>query len=335
MATIKDVAALSGVSISTVSRTLSGAVPVSEEVRARVMDAVEQLHYEPNALARGLKKRGTQLIALVVPNIMNPIFPAVARGVEDTARKLGYNVILCNTDEQREVEIKYINDLHKHWVDGYIFATAAGDGGHILQLQKQGTPAVLLIRDMEKLSCGFDSVLINNEKGAYDMTRFLIERGNRRIALVSGNTEFLLYRQRCAGYRKALAEAGIPLEEDLLLEVKDIEGSTGYQAVQAMLRGGEIPDAIFATSDPIAIGTMHALRDFGLRIPEDISVAGFDNLDISAKIEPPLTTMSQPLYKMGALAAKLLVERIEGKTGKPPKRYVVNPKLVVRRSVRI
>lgn len=335
MATIKDVAMMSGVSISTVSRALSGKVPVAEETRERVLEAVEKLNYKPNVLAQGLKKGETNLIALIVPNIMNPIFPAVARGVEDTARKLGYNVILCNTDEKREVEMQYINDLKESWVDGFIFATACNDSDHIIQLRDSGTPVVLLIRNIERrLEREFSSVMVNNVKGAYDMTQFLINSGNRRIAFIKGNMDLLLYRERYEGYCRALRDASIELDQELIFAQKDEDGTDIYNKVLLMLKKGIRPDAIFASSDPLAMSTVRALRDAGLSIPCDISVAGFDNLDISAVMEPPLTTMAQPLYKMGAISAKCLINQIENKkeANSNPKHYVMNPKLIIRKS---
>ena len=334
MPTIKDVAALSGMSISTVSRALSGNVPVSEETRQRVLEAVEKLNYRPNALAQGLKKGETNLIALIIPNIMNPIFPALARGVEDAARERGYNVFLCNTDENMMIEERYLSDLHKNWVDGYIFATACENSKHIMQLQESDVPVVLLIRDMaQKAERKFNSVMVNNVQGAYEMTQYLLRCGKRNIAVVKGDSDIMLYRERYEGYCRALTEAGLAPERELIVEA-DADGENVYDAVCNLLRSGRIPDAIFAMSDPYAISTMRAARDCGVKIPEQMAVTGFDNLAISAMLEPPLTTMSQPLYKMGVLAAKRLIEMIEDKSIRngPPKQYVMNPKLIVRAS---
>ncbi|MDR2655372.1 MAG: LacI family transcriptional regulator [Oscillospiraceae bacterium] len=333
MATIKDVAALAGVSISTVSRTLSGIAPVSDETREAVMKAVEELNYQPNVLAQGLKRGRSNLISLIIPNIMNPIFPAVARGVEDRARNMGFNVILCNTDEKLDVEEDYVKKLQMRWVDGYIFATASGNSAHIRELHGQGVPVVLLIRGMD---LAVDQIVLDNFKGAYEAVSYLISQGNGSVAIYNGRTDIELYQERYNGYLKALEDAGIPFDENLVLgSAQNAEQTNTYPSVMEMLEKGLRPDAIFVASDPMALGVMRAIRDFGLRVPDDISVIGFDNLEFSAMLEPPLTTVSQPLYKMGALAAERLIKRIERKgASKPPRIFRINSKLIVRHTVK-
>lgn len=330
MATIRDVAALAGVSISTVSRTLSGNIPVDPETQERVLEAVKALQYKPNALAKGLKEGKTNLIALVIPNITNPLFPAIARGVEDKARSLGYNVILCNTDENKSIEKNYIKEMNKRWIDGFIFATACDDSDHLLELRRTGTPVVLLVRAME---ADIDKVVLDNFRGAYTMTQYLLQQGNRSIAIINGDLKLRLYRDRFNGYCAALRDAGIEINKTLICNEDSMDTSSPYKLMENMLNKGIRPDAVFATSDPKALGVIRAIHDAGLRIPEDVSVVGFDNLDISAMFEPPLTTMSQPLYKMGGLAVARLIDLIKNKDGDlPPKTFTVNSKLVIRQS---
>ncbi|MBM7581620.1 LacI family transcriptional regulator [Caldicoprobacter guelmensis] len=331
MATIKDVARRAGVSPSTVSRALSGRVPVDKETKERVMEAVRALNYKPNVLAKGLKEGKTNTIGLIVPNICNPVFPAVARGVEDVARERGFTVILCNTDENIEAEKDYVEKLQKRWVDGFIFATAREESHHILELKEKGFPVVLVVRHMAEV---VDAVVIDNYKSSLEAVRYLISTGHRRICIVNGDTSLTLYRERFEGYRHALEAAGLGMEPDLVLDAAGRDDN-GYGAVMAMLKKGVLPDAVFATSDPKAIGAIRAIKDYGLRVPEDVSVVGFDDLDISAFLDPPLTTVSQPLYEMGARAAQRLISLINGEKPDKPQMELVQAKLVIRKSVKV
>ncbi|MFU0799382.1 MAG: LacI family transcriptional regulator [Xylanivirga thermophila] len=328
MSTIKDVAKMAGVSASTVSRALSGKVPVDEATKQKVFAAVKALNYEPNPLAKSLKEGKTNTIGLIMPNIRNPVFPAVARGVEDIAREHGYTVVLCNTDEQLNVEIDYIEKLKKRWVDGFIFATAGKADDHILDLKDQGIPVVLLIRNIED---EIDAVVVDNFSAAYKATKYLIGLGHKDIAIVNGDSSLKLYKDRFKGYKHAMEEAGISIDDKFILQ--DIEStSQAYETVSNLLKSKNMPTAVFATSDPKAYGVIRAILDFGLDVPGDISVMGFDDLELSAFINPPLTTMAQPWYQMGARAMERLIEVMEGKEKIQPKVDVMDVKLVARKS---
>lgn len=308
MVTLKDVAKLAGVSASTVSRTLSGSSLVDKDTKQRVWKAVKQLGYRPNLLAKGLKEGHTNMIALLIPNIRNPIFPAVTRGVEDKARQRGYTLILGNTDEDPRIERDYIEKLTNHWIDGFILATATTHSTNLEQLNKDHIPIVFMIRSG---GSGADAVVADNFGGAYEATKYLISRGHRRIALVNGRNDVELYRHRMNGYIQALKDHGIDVDEQIIVNDADDE-EDGYKAMIALLDKGVTIDAVFATSDPKAIGVMKAIKDRGLRIPQDISIMGFDDLPIASAVEPALTTVSQPIYDMGAAAADKLIDIIEG-----------------------
>jgi len=331
LATIKDVAKRAGVSPSTVSRALSGKVPVDQETRKRVMEAVRALNYKPNILAKGLKEGRTNTIALIVPNISNPVFPAVARGVEDVARKHGFTVILCNTDEDIEAEKDYVEKLQKRWVDGFIFATAREESHHILQLKENGFPVVLVVRHMGQ---AVDAVVIDNYRSSFEAVKYLLDTGHRKICIVSGDTSLTLYKERLEGYKHALQAAGLLIMPELVLDVAGRD-DTGYEAIMALLKKGILPDAVFATSDPRAISAIRAIKDCGLSVPDDVSVVGFDDLDISPFLDPPLTTVSQPLYEMGARAARRLIDMINGEKHEQPKVELVKANLVIRKSVKV
>lgn len=335
MTNIKDVAALAGVSASTVSRVLSGKSYVNEQTRQRVLEAVKTMNYSPNALAKGLKLGRSNTIALMVPSIQNLIFPDITRGVEDTARKNGFTVVLCNTDEDVEVEKSYINKLQKRWIDGFIVCSMLPGSDHIRALREEGFPLVLVNRCDKNEN--LDAVVVDNYQAAYDAVNYLVRTGHSRIALALGRPEVILYRERLEGYLAALHDNHLPVEENLIL--RETNGNNSfYYLTKNMLSVKPWPDAIFATSDPKAIVILHALHDMGVRIPEDISVLGFDNVGLSSLVEPPLSTVSQPLYEMGVVAATKLINQIryKDKMGKLPEPAVdiLNTDLVIRKSTR-
>lgn len=326
---IKEVAKAAGVSASTVSRVLTGKIPVSEDARARVLDAVEKMNYQPNAVAQGLKGGRLHTIGLVIPNVRSLVFPAAIRGIEDTAGQHGYTVVLCNTDEDVEKEKIYIDNLRRRLVDGFIFSTARPGHEYLLDLPNDGVPVVFLIRQLGK---AVNTVALDNEGGAYEATRYMLSRGLKKIALINGSLELPLYRHRYEGYRRALMESGIAEPSGMV--VHGISGwDDGYLAMKALLETGHRPDAVFATSDPKAMGIIRAIRDMGMRVPQDISVMGFDNLDFSAQIDPPLTTVAQPFYEMGVRACRRLIHLIEKGQGCRAKVEVLPAQLVIRKSV--
>ncbi|MEA5051286.1 MAG: LacI family DNA-binding transcriptional regulator [Oscillospiraceae bacterium] len=334
MNNIKDVARRAGVSASTVSRALSDKTCVSEQTRARILEAAAELNYSPNIIAKSLKMGRTNTVALIIPSIRNHIFPEIACGVEDEARRHGITVILCNTDENDAVEKEYIAKLRTQWVDGVIVGTMKPDSDHIRRLRDEGFPIVLTSRYYG--DDGFDTVAVDNFGAARGAVDYLIRRGCRRVAVALGMSELNIYKDRFAGYRQALADAGIPFDEALV--IPDAGGSDElYFRVQSLFSRGLAPDAVFATNDPKAIVVLRALRDAGLRVPQDVSVLGFDNIELSAMLEPPLTTVSQPFYRMGALAMKKLICQIEAKeSGETyaPRVNLMDTELIVRKSTR-
>ncbi|MDU4961824.1 MAG: LacI family DNA-binding transcriptional regulator [Sporomusaceae bacterium] len=331
MVNIKEVAKLAGVSSSTVSRVLTGNIPVSPIARQKVLDAVKELDYHPNPLAQGLKGGSIKTIGLFIPNVRDLVFPAAIRGIEDTAKRHGYTVILCNTDDNPEKEISYIQSLRRRFINGFILSTARIDSRHLTQLETEKFPVVHLIR--HRGDAASDAVVLDNFDGAYQATTFLLQRGYRKIAIINGDTGVLLYQERFDGYRKAHAQAGIAIDPQLA--VHNIKGwDDSARAVKCMLESGLKPDAIFATNDPKAIGAMRAVKDLGLNIPADIAVIGFDDSDIAGLLDPPLTTVAQPFYDMGTRACEKLIRLIENKRRLRQKVEVFPAELVVRGSVR-
>lgn len=337
MTNIKEVARLAGVSTSTVSRVLNGKNCINASTREKVMEAVKQTGYRPNVLAKSLKMGRSNTICLLVPSIQNLIFPEITRGVEDEARKNGFTVVLCNTDEDPSVEQAYIEKMKTRWIDGFVVASAVGHAEHVTRLRQEGFPLVLVNRYQESDVDQIDIVASDNYKAAYRAVEYLIRSGCHRIALACGSEDLCFYRQRHQGYRKALEDNGVPYDKELIMHETTGVDCFYYQTEQLM-KIENPPDAIFATSDPKAFVVMHALHDMGKRIPDDVAVMGFDNVTLASMVEPPLSTMSQHLYEMGATAARNLIHQIHYRDKNdelpPPVNCVMDVDLIVRRSTR-
>lgn len=330
MATIKDVAKTAGVSISTVSHVINETRFVSDELRERVLNAMEKLNYHPNALARSLRLGETKTIGLIIPDNSNPFFAEVARTIEDIGYKNGYSVILCNSDGNLDKEAAYINMLITKQVDGIILISAGYQQEHLLELREFGIPFVVSDRDISPALA--DLVLVNNEQGGYDATRYLIGLGHRNIACITGPSDVTPSADRVHGYRRALTEARITIREDYIVP-GDFRFRSGETAMTQLLRLDKLPTAVFACNDVMAIGALRALRNANLRIPDDISIVGFDDIPLASEITPALTTIAQPILEMATLSADLLISQIqEERTGDETRRTVLDTRLVVRDS---
>jgi LacI family transcriptional regulator len=329
MATIKQVAEEAKVSPSTVSRVFSGKAYVARDIKEKVYEAAEKLDYTPNPLAKALKEGKSNTIGLVVPDIQNPIFPIITKGIENSARKNGFTVVLCNTDNNIDTEVYYINKLKDHWIDGFILCTATPGSKHLVELRKSGIPIVLVSRSVGDR---IDSVVVDNYKATYNAVTYLINTGHKRIAMACGPRSIDIYEQRFRGYFDALKDHGITFSQDAVIYIQDNNFSF-YPMTRYLIRDYN-PDAIVATSDPVALIVMRAIHDHGLSIPDDISVIGFDNIEQSQYVEPPLTTISQPLYNMGEIATQKLITMIKNPPLKDPIIDILPTELIIRKSTR-
>lgn len=331
---LKDVADRAGVSASTVSRVLAGKSYVNDLTRQRVWEAIDHLNYRPNTLAQSLKSGSSNTLALVIPSIQNQMFPHLVQGAEDAARQAGYTLVLCNTDEDVEVEQRYIDTLRSHLTAGFIFATMMPTSDHIRRLREDGMPIVLTSRSYGD---AIDAVLIDNSETAYRATKYLLAKSRGKVAIALGNTDLGVYADRLKGYRKALAEASLADDSSLILANGD-QTEQLYADVRALLQKDKQVDSIFATNDQKAFVVMRAIHDEGLKIPEDVAVIGLDNVEMSQLIEPPLTTMAQPLYNMGKLAVEKILRIIKYKEehGSLPEPLidVLATELIIRKSTR-
>jgi LacI family transcriptional regulator len=328
MPTIYDVAERAGVAPVTVSRVINGSDYVRDETRVRVQQAIADLGYTPNRLARGLRSKRTQTLGLVVTDITNPFWTTVARGVEDAASEHGFSVILCNTDESEAKQEQYVNLLLEKQIDGFLLVPATDEVSAIALVQERGVPVVVLDRHV---SLPVDVVRCDSEGGAYDLVTHLLELGHRRIALLGGSPAVSTAQDRVDGYRRALSEAGVPIDETLVLH-RDYTQESGYAMTESILRLPDRPTALFAVNNFIAIGAVRALREAGLRIPEDMALVGFDDLPLALVVEPFLTVAAQPAYEMGARATEHLLTRIDGDDVAAPIEVILPTELIVRRS---
>jgi LacI family transcriptional regulator len=331
MATVHDVAQHAGVSTSTVSHVLNGTRFVSDELRERVMAAMRELDYTPNAAARMLTLKRSHTIGLIVSDIRNPFFASVARGVEDVAQERGYTLVLCNSDENADRETACLNALETRAVDGVLLASAGVADEHLSRLVKAGFPIVLVDRDLPEL--GAPAVLLDNEGAAYSAVRHLITRGHRRIAMISGRAAISTTTERIAGYRRALQEAGIKVDDRLVVSgASTSEG--GAIATNAVLEVRPRPTAIFSGNNLMSIGALQTIANHGLSVPEELALVGFDDFPFpwSDAFRPHLTTVAQPTYELGRRAAELLVQRLKAVSSGVAERVVLDGQLVVRES---
>ncbi|MCD6156184.1 MAG: LacI family DNA-binding transcriptional regulator [Candidatus Atribacteria bacterium] len=328
MPSIKDVAKLAGVSIATVSRVINNSGKVSSEKRSRVIEAIEKLNYQPNLLARGLRQQKTRLVGCLVPDVENLVFAGLAKYIEEFLSACGYNVILCNTNNDKNKEKNYLSILIQRKVDGIIFSRVSDESILFMSSHLKRVPYVVLDRTLEIEFA--PTVKLDNFLGGLLAAQHLVEMGHRRFACITGPLKIKLCRERLEGFREGLRMAGIDLREEYIFESNfKIDG--GKEAALKMLAAGDLPTAIFAHNDMMAFGAIQVFRDKELSIPEDVSVVGFDNLPICELVSPPLTTVAQPFEKMAYLGVKLLDSLIKNEEV-IQKTLVVKPYLVTRAS---
>lgn len=329
-ATVRDVARLAGVSAMTVSRVVNDQPGVSAETRKKIEAAITELNYAPSKVAGSLISAKTELLGMIVPDVSNPFFGPIVRGAETAARKAGYRLLLCNSESDLRLEKDYVSDLVAHRVEGLLIAPV-GDksAGHLGRLVDQRFPIVLLDRQVEGLAC--DSVTLDNTDAARRLMAHLIGVGHRRIAILTDADDVSTGRERLLGVRQALEEAGLPFEDDLIFHTTT-DQIGGYRATQLILGLPQRPTAIFAVNNMTAVGVMQALRQASLRVPEDISLVCFDDVQHLAVISPFLTVVDQPAETMARVATQLLLERIGGNAGKQPRIVTFPGNLIVRQS---
>lgn len=299
MATIKDVAKLAGVSISTVSLALNGQPHVRAETKQKVLAAARRLNYQPNGIARDLKMSKTETIGLILPDLAGPFYSELIRGIQDITATNDYELVAMSAIGVRPKSIRYIQEKR---TDGMIMMSQQIDSSLIQQAARPDFPIILLNREVS--SDYVISVMIDNRKAAYEAVRFMLQQGYPEIAYLGGPEDSPDNRDRFIGYRQALDEVGLTVEAKWCLQ-GDFTKEGGYKAAKRLTEG-VLPSAIFAANDEMAIGLMEGLQAAGIAIPEEVAVAGFDDIQLASYVRPALTTVRQPMYELGSMAAKLL-----------------------------
>jgi len=328
MATISEVAKKAGVSPTTVSHVINRTRFVSDEKRERVERAIEEMDYRPNALARSLRNGYTHTLGLILPDSANPFFAEVGHSIEIAAFQAGYSVILCNTENDFAKENLYIDVLTKKHVGGMIFVMMGERTDSLKNLVEMEIPTVVMDRDFPGLE--MDVVLADNHQGGVLAVDHLISMGHKRIGCIAGPSSINPSSRRLAGYKQALQAANLVAEPELIMN-GDFHPESGWKLGHAMLSQRNAPTAIFACNDLMAIGVMRAATELGLRIPDDLALVGYDDIELASYTSPSLTTIKQPKAEMGLASLTFLLRRIKDKQSSP--QYALLPvSLVIRGS---
>lgn len=327
MATINDVAKHAGVSVATVSRVINGNAKVSPETITKVKQAIAELDYRPNLLGRALRKTRSERILVLLPNIANPFYAEIVKGIEDVANKNGYSIMLCNTDSDLDREKKYIKMLKNHLADGAILMASELTSEELTELSQE----IPIIQCCEyKVGLPITHVSIDNEMAAFKAVNHLIGLGHKRIAFIGANNQFLSSTLRKEGYIRALEEAGIDYNP-AYCGYGDYSYKSGFRVMKYLLSLDPRPTAVFCISDLMAVGAIRSAMEENLHVPEDLAVCGFDNVYFARMFKPTLTTVSQPMYDLGCVAMEVLLKAIESKDMETM-HYILEHELIVRES---
>lgn len=329
MVTIKDVAREAGVSVGTASQALRSAAMVREETRRRVVAVAKRLRYQPSALARGLVTRRTHSVGLLISDIANPFFIRAVRAVEDVAQENGYNVILCNTDEDPAKETQYLQILMEKRVDGVILATTAGSLQAVRDVRWRRIPLVLFDRELPGVPV--DTVKVDSVCGGRLATEHLLALGHTRIAIIHGPLVRSTGAERLQGYLEAMQAAGVP-RDPVLIREGNFKQDSGRDLTNRLLDLSPPPTALFCTNNLMTVGALQTLQRRGVRIPADLSLVGYDDMEWWTLTRPPLTAVGQPVYDLGREAMRLLLAQIEARVRQRPWRVILTPDLLIRES---
>ncbi|MGE7842474.1 LacI family DNA-binding transcriptional regulator [Lysinibacillus sp. NPDC093712] len=332
MTTIYDIAKKANVSPMTVSRVINNKGNISEKTRKKVEAVIQELNYIPNSAARSLNIKKTKLLSLVIPDITNPFFTKVARGAADKANQLGYQLMLCNTDEDPEKESGYIDALISKMVDGVIIAPTGNQSKkNLKKLVKNKVPFTLIDRMIDDLPC--DMVLGNNHEGTRELVQHLIDRGHKKIALIHAPLDISTSKERYQTYVDTLKVNDLTFNKNLVIQTH-YKQEEEWDTINGLLLlpEEERPTAIFAANNFIAINAITTLRNKNIRVPEDIAVVCFDDLEPYSNLDPFFTVASQPAYDFGYMGTQLVIERVEGNGPSEYRKINLQPKLIVRKS---
>lgn len=327
--TMNDVAKEAGVSVATVSRVINGSDGVSKKLETKVNDAMKKLHYHPSSLARSFKIQRTMLVGVLVPLIDHPFYSRLAMAIEQKLFQHDYRAIICNSEENESREHAYIEMLLRQRVDGFIINSAVMSTSYFHELEELKIPYVLIDRDLPEAECS--KVFGDNSQGGYIGMEHLIQLGHKRIGVIGAPAHIEGMVRRIRGTQDALEDYGIDTNPELLITGDTQLFDMGYQSGMKLMSLAEPPTAIFALTDVTAVGVMHAISELGLRIPEDISVLGYDNIPIASYMIPQLSTVEQPIIQMGEMAVELLFNHMN-QPDHPIEKAVLETKLILRKT---
>jgi len=327
--TLKDIAIRAGVSVNTVSRALRNKPDINDETKKGIIEIAERLGYTPNVLAKSLRSKRTKTIGVVISDISSPFYSSVVKGIEDEAQEKGYSIILSNTDEQYKKEEAAVQVLLEKRVDGLLITPVQEENKDILGLKEKRIPFVLVGRHFDVIQTNY--IDIEDIIGGFLATEHLIKKGHRRILHINGPLYMSCAWERLAGYKRALLEYGLEYDQKLV-RGNMTEMEEAYKLIKRILSEELNFTAIFAFSDVLALGAIHALREAKLRIPDDIGVVGYDDIEFARVSHPPLTTVRVPRYRLGKEAVNLLVEKIIKKGSRKLHQVIIKPELVIRES---
>lgn len=329
--TIKDIARMLNISISTVSRALRGMPEINPETRSAVVKLAEELDYQPNQLAKNLAKSRTKTIGVIVPNLSYYYFSAMLNSIEEAALQAGYSVLVCQTNESFLRETTNIQNLLRSQVEGFIISLSrdTDDYEHVERLVRKNIPLVLVDRYAESINVS--KVIVDNHAAAFKATEHLIENGCRRIGFLGGPRQLVLSNQRIAGYRAALARHNLVVGDQYVFHGDYTQENTIVQTL-AMMSLPQPPDGVVIISDRMAFSAIYALTQKGLRIPDDVAIVSFNNEPVSALFSPTLSSIGQPIQEMGTESVRLLLREINADTYVPKETKIMETQLIVRAS---
>lgn len=329
--TMKEIAKKLGVSVSTVSRALKDSPELHPDTKQRIVEMAKSMNYQYNLLAQSLRISRSKVLGVIVPELTSHFFSSNISGIQDTAYKRGYNIMICQSNESFEQEKANVRTLVSSQVDGLLISLSRETKSyeHIQELYDREIPFIMFDRVTEEIPVS--KVTVDDAHGAYLAVQHLLDQGCKKIAYFSGPEDLYISKKRKEGYLEALAEYGIP-EKEIKVYFTDLTPEMNRQITLNMLESGDVPDAIFAMIDPLALDVMMVLKEKGIKIPEQIALAGFTNNPTSAVVEPSLTTVSQPGYEMGQLAANHLLDQLDEIVSDDPQSFVLLTTLIERNS---
>lgn len=330
MSTIKDVAKYTGLSIATISKYINGG-NVLDSNRALIEDAIKTLDFKVNEMARGLKTSKTMTIGVLIPSLENIFFMSIVSHIENILIQNGYSTIICDYREDSVQEIEKLDFLVNKMVDGIIMTTMASDGEHIKKVLPKNIPVVLIDRPLKDINC--DVVLVDNLNASYSAVEHLIIKGHRRIGVICGSQDIYTAQERLKGYLRVHEDYAMEVDKNLV-KFGNYQLRSGYDLLNELMDLSPPPTAVFVTNYEMTLGAIIALNERNVKIPEELSFIGFDNLQMAKIVKPPLSIVIQPMQQIGETAANTLLKRLKGDTGNFPAMYRLKTELVVKQSVR-